>query len=583
MPSLQWLTDLGYKRYQIAEAVQLDESRVREIFRDASLDGKSLVHIVREPVKLIELDPRYQAMMEFTGEAFQAFCEEFSEYDTMPQHQRLWAQAFIDNPNVMLNVPPRHGKSWVFSIWLPIWLLCRNRDEQILIVSKTGSLATRFVREIAQNFEQNHHLIEVFGRFAPERKGESVWKPSGGQLSILGRSLGRGASLSVLGLGSGQQVLGFEATVIICDDPTDPATTQSETENERRFDWFREEVLSRLETKIRGEAANRCVVVGQRIAFNDLYGQVAALNYELGELAGQPVFPCITFPAVLDWDKKITLWPENFDYETLMVTHGRLGSRKFATLFQQDPLPAGDRVFRPEFWEMNRQHDRNGGQGYRVADSEFLPIARVVSLDPSPSKYNGLVVADVVYNRLNFACAIIEAQHYVGGMRDTLKRLNDAITIYRPDYCIIEYSTYVHWLKEDPIFEELSLRTRFLGHHTGSNKGDPDLGVESLGADQEAGRLLLPYGDAWGREMSMLLESEANAFPQGNTNDVLMALWFIKFNYKKLIPASVYQDLGGGMKNIPPRLKNGWSWIPKAAAESRKERASKELWRNQLP
>jgi hypothetical protein len=46
----------------------------------------------------------------------------------------------------------------------------------------------------------------------------------------------------------------------------------------------------------------------------------------------------------------------------------------------------------------------------------------------------------------------------------------------------------------------------------------------------------LPYGDEESRKASDLLISEALAYDNGQTDDVLMALWFIKPNFRQIMP-----------------------------------------------
>lgn len=528
-------------------------------------------------------------MLEFTPQAFKAFYEEFSGQD-LPDHCLQWVQEFIDHRNLMLNVPPRHMKSTIFSCWVPIWLLTINRDEQIIIVSKTNALAVRWASDIANQLEFNNHLTSVFGRFAPERKGDSPWRPGRGELLVLGRNReSRGMQLSVLARGSGQQILGMEATVVIADDPTDAGIARSEVENDRQLNWLREEVLSRVENPVRGGAAGRAVIVGQRVHFRDLYGRIAEQTYERGAKIGEQLWKVIVHKAVQRWPDEdsenpepIVLWPEVWPFEELMVQYERVGGYKqFYTMFQQDPLPEEARIVKPEWWEACRQYDRSGGHGVRETDDRaFLPVSRVVSFDPSPRNYNGLIVADITYDREWFRASIIEADHFIGNLGEILERLDSTITKYSPDYLIIEFSTFAHWMEEDPIYQRMKQRVKIMPHSTGKNKNDPELGVESLAGDIEGGRILLPYGDKWGKDMSALFEGEINVWPYGNHDDVLMALWFIKCNYRRLVPTSAYRGEQAASARTPPRLAGGFSWARKAQQDSFGANLRSKMWPN---
>ena len=109
-------------------------------------------------------------------------------------------------------------------------------------------------------------------------------------------------------------------------------------------------------------------------------------------------------------------------------------------------------------------------------------------------------------------------------------------------------------------------RVRFILHHTGVNKNSMEYGVQSLAGDFEFANISLPYGDEEGRRMSDLLASEALVYPEGQTNDILMALWFIKFRYKKLRPIR-------GLDSYRPGITGqAWSFL----SDLRKHKDAKE-------
>jgi hypothetical protein len=78
----------------------------------------------------------------------------------------------------------------------------------------------------------------------------------------------------------------------------------------------------------------------------------------------------------------------------------------------------------------------------------------------------------------------------------------------------------------------------------------------------EFGRIRLPYGDAESRAMSQMLIQEAKSYPQGETDDLLMALWFIRFNAGFLVSREqLAADPARPRWHVPPRLAGkAWPW-----------------------
>jgi hypothetical protein len=211
-------------------------------------------------------------------------------------------------------------------------------------------------------------------------------------------------------------------------------------------------------------------------------------------------------------------------------------------MYQQRPLKEGAGVFEDSWWPRCWDRERAGGEGVRPerVGTGVFPIARVLSIDPSVKMFHGLVVADVLYDRDRFLPIIIDAKRWKGPQRSIITEIQHFLQAYRPDFFIFEDVSFIQWLKEDPFYEEIRARVKVIPHQTGRNKGDADMGVESLAREAEFGNIRLPYKDERGREISSLIMEEANAWPSGRTTDVLMALWFIKWNYKRLKPRDAY-------------------------------------------
>lgn len=565
-PEIEALVNRGMSNGQIAKVVKLSDRRVREIRASVGTGGTIVVPDARPTV---DLPPDVQEMLEFSATGFKKFYERFSGY-SLPNHVYGWVEAFCANRNLMLNVPPRHMKSSIFSMWIPIWLLCRDRNERILLVSLTKESAKKWVSGIAEQLTANEDIITTFGAFKPARMGDTAWRPMSGTLMVQGREKTTGVQYSVESRGSGQQILGMEATVVFVDDVTDKSIADNPIARDKQWDWLRGEVFSRVETQST-ESSGRAVVIGQRLGVHDVYGQLRRQKYERGPKEGDPLWTTISTPAILRWPDEdpenpepLVLWPEKWSFDELMVTYERVGGHAiFSAMYQQEPLAEGEGVFRPEWWVKCRDYDRAGGEGVRTgkANAQF-PVSRVLSIDPSVRQYHGLVVADVLYDRDVFFPVVLEAKRWKGTQRSIIAEIERVLETYQPDYFVFENVSFIQWLKEDPIYEELKQYVTVIPHQTGRNKGDPGMGVESLAREAEFATIRLPYGDDYGKTMSKMLEEEANEFPHGPTSDILMALWFIKWNYKRFIPYNIIYDK---LNWMPQGSKNSaWAGFERA-------------------
>lgn len=561
-PEVEWLRSLGYSLNEVSIGLQLSSRRVRQILQTAREGGT----VVQRPEAkhILSLEPEYQRMCDFSADGFKRFFDEFSGH-ILPAHAEDWVGQFCQHRNLMLNVPPGHIKTTVFSVWLPIWLLTRDRDEQVLLISMTWTFARDNAAEIAYNFEFNDRLVEVFGRFAPERQNEKQpWRPSQGQLLVAGRSrAATSGQMSIESRGRGQQILGKRATVVVVDDMTDAVVAASEVEREKEITWLRTKVFTRIMPLEEDSGSGRAVVVGQRVHYNDVYGTLEKDVYVRDpKKKGQKLWTVIKRPAVLRWPDEdrehpepLVLWPELFPYSELMLQFERLGSTVFETMYQQNPLPAEARLVDPAWWEACRDYTRPGFHGAKD-DGSYVPVSRVLSVDPGVKRYHALTVWDVPYvpNSDSFYGQLVEAKHWQGPQKTIVEELERCIRDYRLDYVLMERVSFTEWLEGDPLYQELKQKVRILPHTTGKNKGDPNMGVESLSREVEMARLSLPYGDENGRRMSKLLEDEMNVWPFGDHDDILMSTWFVKWNWRRLIPRGALQTQiqGTGRPNNAP-------------------------------
>lgn len=104
---------------------------------------------------------------------------------------------------IAVNIPPRHGKSQLVSIYFPAWFLGRNPNKKVLMVSHTTDLAVDFGRKV-RNLIATKEYREIFPNvsLAHDSKSAGRWTTNhGGEFYAcgVGSSLaGRGADLLII-------------------------------------------------------------------------------------------------------------------------------------------------------------------------------------------------------------------------------------------------------------------------------------------------------------------------------------------------------------------------------------------------
>jgi hypothetical protein len=245
---------------------------------------------------------------------------------------------------VMITMPPRHGKSQRASRWGPLWYLRRHPEHRIMIACHGASLAEdhgRWVRDQLHEYTGSlgvrlHPGSRAANRFDLEQKrGSSV----------------RGG-LVAAGVGGALTGKGFNLGIV--DDPFkghDDAS--SPAQRDRVWEWYRSVFFTR-----RAPGAS-IIVINTRWHEDDLSGRL---------LAHEPHrWLQIDLPAIADSTEDALhrpigepLWPAQYDAQELADTRESVGERVWYALYQQKPRPleggvwkwawiTGNRL-KPEAW-----------------------------------------------------------------------------------------------------------------------------------------------------------------------------------------------------------------------------------------
>lgn len=556
------MTAAGMTAKHIASTLHCSTRTVFNYRARVTKEGAMLYRVhVTEPRPYEDFTEEIKACLEFSVEGFERFFDRYAQQQIpgLQPHSRRFVESALESPNVILNCPPRHAKSEIFSVWLPIWLICRDRNVQILLISRTHDLALKFTRDIAYQLEREQ-MVNDFGPFKPV--DDSPWQISQGKLMVAGRDREKqSGDYTVMARGAQQQVYGFEADWIICDDMVTIDNTLTQDRREKLSDWFHTEVESRLEPE------GRIVVVGTRFHLDDLYGELSRMK--VSDDTSKFLWRHINFPAVNDWESGNVLWPQKWTVEKLHEIHDKIGAARFDQTYQQRPIPPSERTCRPEWIFGDDMHtgcldkDRPRGIGLEGDD-----VVRVASLDPSPKANAGLIVADVRQSEEDDSHTICLIDVVRGRMavRDMLSEMARLYDAYRYTHLVVEVNAAQRWLLQDAEFQawrdQKEIRT--LAHTTSRNKADEEYGIRSLSRDFEFGRIRLPWAGLSTQDMTRQFLDEALTHPYGTTDDLMMALWFIRFNLRHFTPPHRSSGEAKGFR-VPGRLRNGFPFRRRAA------------------
>lgn len=230
-------------------------------------------------------------------------------------------------PRLIINVPPRHLKSFIISVVLPAWILAKDPTAKIICISYSDDLAKTLARDFRRIVES-----EWYKKLFPEvvlskaTENELVTTLGGFRFatSVGGTLTGRGGDF------------------ILVDDPIKPEDAYSEKIRNDTNEWFGSTLLSRLDDK----RLSVLILVMQRLHVSDLTGYIE----------GSGAFHKLSLPAISTRKTSIrinanevyvrpedeALHGERESLETLQRIRDEMGDFNFAAQYQQRPeIPEG--------------------------------------------------------------------------------------------------------------------------------------------------------------------------------------------------------------------------------------------------
>lgn len=230
---------------------------------------------------------------------------------------------------LIINVPPRSGKTLFVSQYFPAFWMGLNPSSNFILTSYSKTLAsnnTYAVRGIMRSELYQSVFADTKPAIRDDSQARDIFRTTAN-----GMVYGVGSGGTITGLGAGGMG-NIPAGCIIIDDPIKPDEALSDTVRNSTIEWFRGTLESR-----KNSPDTPIVVVMQRLHELDLAGW-------LQDGGNGEDWEVIKIPALKD--DGTSFWERQFPVEMLRRLE-KSSPYTFAGQYQQEPSPRGGGFFKP--------------------------------------------------------------------------------------------------------------------------------------------------------------------------------------------------------------------------------------------
>lgn len=426
---------------------------------------------------------------------------------------------------LILQVPPRHGKSLLASQLLPAAYLLAHPDRYVGISSYSAELAEGFSRKARDFFKEGGGLLNE------SSKAVNAWGTE------------EGGGLWAAGVGGA--ITGRSGHLLIVDDPVkNREDAESDRIMEKLNDWYTSTLYTRLEPHV-----GAIVIIQTRWSENDMIGQLMENEKNVSE-KGRENWTIVDLPAlyedpddrpklpdhcpvISDWRTEIDepLCPQRYDSDALARIREAIGSRDFASLYQQRPAPEGGNMFAPDWWKY---------YGWDAILPEFQRIILSVDCTFTNAKKSDYVVGVVVGQAGNsfYLLDLVREKLDVVGTMAMIGRLYGKHAL---SGCVIELAASGY-----AVFQMMQKKVPgLIGFRPEKSKEARAAGIVPL---VEAGNVYIPASAPW---LDAFI-NEFSLFPASKNDDMVDALTMaINYCAQRSVPQMTTVTWGRGDKVLP--------------------------------
>lgn len=233
---------------------------------------------------------------------------------------------------LIIEGPPRHGKTEYFGKWLPAWHQCRYPDRSTALISYGAAIAKTAGRR-ARQIVRDHGAEWWDVGLNPAVRSTTEWQTS------------HGGFMRTAGVGG--PITGFGFHLIVVDDFLKNAERAlSEGHRDAMWEWWQSTVINRL------EPGGKIIIMATRWHDADLIGRLIKQAQDKGE----PV-AVLRMPAIAEPDDQLgravgdALWPERWPREALLKIERKVERFWWLAQYQQRPSRHTSTEWPDEYFE----------------------------------------------------------------------------------------------------------------------------------------------------------------------------------------------------------------------------------------
>jgi predicted phage terminase large subunit-like protein len=248
------------------------------------------------------------------------------------------------SPRLIVTLPPRFGKSELTSRRYPGWLLGRNPDWTVFIVSYSAELAEELSAD-ARRVVISDEYAEIFGALYQPDRDATVELDRQSKAVAHWRIAGRRGGVRAVGVGG--SLTGRGATVCIIDDPIKGRKeADSEVVREDLWKWFRGTLRTRI------EPGGGIILIHTRWHHDDL---TARLLEQRGDRWRVLHLPALAEDGdILGRKVGEPLDPLRYDTEALADIRADTDEREWWAQYQGKPTPDEGDLFKREWFRIEK-------------------------------------------------------------------------------------------------------------------------------------------------------------------------------------------------------------------------------------